>query len=66
MVLLWVGCDGCLVGVINNEVTFSLCNMLHACWGELVLEALEGKAPNAGDGTTTRTCNAPVENKLLV
>ena len=64
MVLLGVGYDECFVGVISDEVTFSLCNMLHACCGEPVLDALEGKERGPKHGTTG-TYNTPVANEIL-
>jgi hypothetical protein len=67
MVLPWIGCDGSFEGIISNEVTVSLCKMLHACLGELVLDVFEEKAPLAvGADWTYRTCDAPVANEIHI
>ena len=65
MVLLWIGCEGSFEGVISNEGTVSLDNMLHACFRELVLDVFEIEAPLAvGFECTARTCDAPVANEI--
>jgi len=63
MVLRWAGLHGCFEGVISNEGTFGLCDILHACCGELAFDVFEGKAPTACHSTAW-TCNAPVAKEM--